>query len=106
MFLEWPVVNRTYCGAGDDKTDTDQGPNTPKKKKLEDCSVDEIRERHIMDDLSDVSEGEIEKSMENMKRASARANKGTRSTGYMASDDYVLEKKKQNSNPKKGNLRE
>lgn len=71
-----------------------------KKKKLEDCTVEEIRERHIMDDCSDVSEGETIRSMDQI-RSSTRSNKGKRSTGDLASKDFVTDKKTRDS-PRKG----
>lgn len=72
-----------------------------KRKKVEDCTLDELRERHIMDDVSDVSEDEEKRSMEQI-RSSARKNRGTRSTGDLASNDFIVEKKKKDASPENG----
>lgn len=45
-----------------------------------------------MEDISDVSEGEVARSMAQI-RASTRRNKGVRVTGDLASDDFVHEGK-------------
>lgn len=54
--------------------------------------MDEIRATPILDEISDVSEGEVEKSMA-ATRKSDRVNKG-KMKADLTNGDYVLEKKR------------
>lgn len=89
--MRLPTINTRFT---EEKNNQEKGKDKGEKKKLEDCTVEELRERDYMEGISDVSEGEVEKSMNNL-RTSTRMGKGTRSTGDLANNDFVLEKKQE-----------